>query len=35
MQGVIKPEYYKVQNRTVLIFSLEVILEEHRKNMGI
>ena len=34
MQGVIKPEYYKVQNRTVLIFSLEVILEEHRKKYG-
>ncbi|ENF7818735.1 hypothetical protein ABR157_004546 [Enterobacter soli] len=34
MVGYVTPEYYKVQNRAALIFSLEVILESHRKKYG-
>ncbi|WP_437887036.1 ECs1072 family phage-associated protein [Phytobacter sp. V91] len=34
MQGYIEPPYYQVQNRAVLIFSLETILEEHRAKFG-
>lgn len=32
MSGVVGPDYDKAQNRSVLIFTLEIILEEHRKN---
>ncbi|WP_117125311.1 ECs1072 family phage-associated protein [Klebsiella quasivariicola] len=32
MSGVVGPDYEKAQNRSVLIFTLEIILEEHRKN---
>lgn len=34
MVGYITPEYYQVQNRAVLVFSLEVILESHRQEHG-
>nr|WP_318380468.1 hypothetical protein [uncultured Enterobacter sp.]DAL63542.1 MAG TPA_asm: hypothetical protein [Caudoviricetes sp.] len=34
MQGVIEAPYYQVQNRAVLIFSLEVILASHREKFG-
>ncbi|MCL6366220.1 hypothetical protein EXT60_18485 [Pectobacterium carotovorum subsp. carotovorum] len=30
MSGLVTPEYHLVQNRAVLIFSLEVVLEAHR-----
>ncbi len=34
MQGYIESPYYQVQNRAVLIFSLEVVLEAHRAKYG-
>ncbi|HCT7892230.1 ECs1072 family phage-associated protein [Klebsiella aerogenes] len=34
MVGYVTPEYYKVQNRAALVFSLEVLLDAHRKKYG-
>lgn len=31
MSGIVTEDYEKAQNRSVLIFTLEIVLEEHRK----